>query len=739
MKYTIPVPTNLTKHKAEKLYELLRMKIADNHSNPEEILAELDILFYTLFAEIEKPISTGFRLKPKGLRLHEDLYNYFLDVSYDLGILYSSNQDLVKAAQASFNTNASNLSKIKGRVARVDSLSIDLQLTDRDLRSDIIIAGDDFTGYGRIDNKEISGSKCNIMLGGHGLTLERKGHADAINIDNVVVSVNRPDSSYEGRLFAPLGSAEPEGGTFHWTAVGGGEGTDENIPGYDIPVADIGTSTIVDNGASEEELAIVRKNVVDANAETYWQIEVTKQDESLTDFISELNEEDLKNQERGNYTSSAITLGTLQNLINRKKFDPLVISLIVDLKEEKPISWLSLVPITFYKGQYLEVLNIELAASDGIYKQIPHMGEHENESILTEEANAVLQPHEVKYLMTDSKAFAGTGLWAFPEVSARYIKFTLKQPKYYVNPYSTYRVTLETTITSTLSGRKKTEKYGKVTRRDFSESFAERVIVDLDLDYPRSILLHEGTDIKNIMRRVEGITLDEQQLKDLSKGGDFKWKSLVGTVCGHGFMGSALEDFEDVIMGNILTAINKIVNFFDKKVTYYNRTLTINSEDWVMTEKEEIPRYDTIRQAIGIRDIIVSKYTYTESSKATSQIFKTPKPIRKISLLSDEIIPQTLDQSKTWIRYWVSVKGSDWMEITPESPNVRYNKDSNYIPQIINVNSDEPEDIRSKIQGYIDVDDPDEIKVMIEIQRADDETVTPILKSYRLKLFCEGL
>jgi hypothetical protein len=126
-----------------------------------------------------------------------------------------------------------------------------------------------------------------------------------------------------------------------------------------------------------------------------------------------------------------------------------------------------------------------------------------------------------------------------------------------------------------------------------------------------------------------------------------------------------------------------------------------------------------------------------------SKPFKSPLPIRKISLTVDQSIPKAFtdfDPTFPWIKYFVSVDGgSSFVPIAPEEASILRGEDSNKIKQFINVNARIATEDRDPREEYIDTTNPVfEVRFRCVMSRPttipDANNYTPILRSYRLKI-----
>jgi len=83
--------------------------------------------------------------------------------------------------------------------------------------------------------------------------------------------------------------------------------------------------------------------------------------------------------------------------------------------------------------------------------------------------------------------------------------------------------------------------------------------------------------------------------------------------------------------------------------------------------------------------------------------------------------------------------GNIWLPICPTAAGVINSLQGSTIPVTININSGIPEDEWEPTQAYIDVKDPRSVRLKWRMIRPGAHSdMTPILKSYKLKLFVEN-
>jgi hypothetical protein len=170
------------------------------------------------------------------------------------------------------------------------------------------------------------------------------------------------------------------------------------------------------------------------------------------------------------------------------------------------------------------------------------------------------------------------------------------------------------------------------------------------------------------------------------------------------------------------------------------------SSGWEMQRKWLETVWDFGAYRIGIDDVGFFSYSYEETGEIVSVEYKSPLPLRKVSLLVDQSIPRTfteIDPTRSWISYFISVdNGKNFMPIAPESASVLRGDDGEQIKQFININSKVATEDRDPREGYIDTPAPATlIRLKIVMYRPtnipDADNYSPSARNYRLKLFLD--
>jgi len=148
------------------------------------------------------------------------------------------------------------------------------------------------------------------------------------------------------------------------------------------------------------------------------------------------------------------------------------------------------------------------------------------------------------------------------------------------------------------------------------------------------------------------------------------------------------------------------------------------------------PYFDRIRYTIGIRELVVAKYTFSERSELISTPFLSPKEIIKAYVMVDEYIPPSFDTHTNWIKYYVKSEGtSDWIEVAPFNATTRFNDQGEILPKIINFNIPKPAIVATE-NKYNYTSEPVKLMrfraVFSRPTGGDFDSITPLLKSYRM-------
>lgn len=704
-KILLPVPVTLDNDRAKALLENIRRRISDGKVNAaDELLGEAMAALDTFFSHLSEPISQGGAIRPERdpANHNETMNNFYSDIVAGFNTARALGNSIV----ASFNLTASLVGHLDGRIRKLATKSQDLQSVTGVFVEEVVVVSDNFSDNSKVDLSKVEeADRCDVTPG-MGSTLKKVEAVTATDGAKVTLQSSHP--VYEGKLYALEGEAVPEGGKFHFgkTADTAGMPDPASIPrttwavGDDLPnriplpmrqqtanglAGTAGTKgQNIEKGASEEERAKVRENILDGSPDSYWQaeyvVDIPKQN------ASEMSYQDMINLVQGSGVDSI----------------DLEVVLTLRLVEPKTINMLVLDPLNAGDGAWIEVTDISTSLDGNTWKQIQGFSDHNFENILTDEANEELTDYEVGMTLAPNRyEYVGKGLWTFPAVEARYIKVALLQRAPIPAPYDVKVFEMQGTTVTTHAGGGNSPTYTSTSVETRTEK----------LSYIDTLRLLHGVDSESRLTGGAGTTGTEKQL---------------------GFMeGNAFDVIQD---------------FFDPGRLLHKpapRSTKREFSGWTIKDSWNETMWDKARYMVGIRDLRAFSYLFDGVSECVTKPFLSPKPISKIVLLTDEAVPNEFNDEpvvQPWILYWVSLDdGGTWIPICPTAAGVINNLQGSTIPVTINVNSGIPEEEWEPTQAYVDVEDPRSVRLKWRILRpASRSDMTPVLKSYKLKLFVEN-
>lgn len=686
-KILLPVPVTLDTDRAKALLDRIRRRVSEGKVNStDELLGEAMAALDTFFASLSKPTTEPTTLHAeRDPAQHNDLMN---SIQADLIASFNTAKALGANITSSFNITASMVAHLDGKVRKLAAKSQDLQSVSGTFIEETITASDNFSNNSKIDSGKVSeGDRCDITPG-MGSTLRRVAAVTVTDGAKVTVQANQP--IYEGKLYALENEAVPEGGKFHFKK--------ENTPGQatsgkptleEFLIGDLGAKPqsgvdIGEQGASEEEKAAIRASILDGNPDSSWQAE------RVIDLPAPEGAE--------------ITYQELVEAVQGSGIDKIDLEVVLTLRLASPsiINMLVLDPLNAGDGAWLEVTDISTSMDGTVWNQIQGFAEHNYENILTDEANEELTDYEVGMTLAPNKyEYTGKGLWTFPAVEARYLRVALLQRAPIPAPYDIKVFEMQGSTVTTHAGGASSPTYTSTSVETKTEK----------LSYIDTLRLLNGIDVTSNL--ISGATTTGEETAVPFLGGG---------------PADAIQDIFDP--GRLL----------HKPAP---RSTKREFSGWTIKDSWMETKWDKARYMVGIRDLRAFAYEFDATSECVSVPFTTPKPITKITLFTDEAVPEEFSEEpilQPWILYWVSLDdGATWIPICPTAAGVINKLQGSTIPATINVNSGIPEDAQDPTQAYVDHDNPRAIRLKWRIVRPGNYTdQTPVLKGYKLKLFMEN-
>jgi hypothetical protein len=718
----------LNKQKAENILAIIEDKRKDGILKKEiqsesSLFSELFNAFKDFFSNLGKPTIKKRLFKEGSPARSGDFNDTMVEINNDIHVAYKEVDSLSSVVVKDFNYSEVERQMLLNKVRKLGSDTTDYSLYASGAKSQSIFASDSFIDGSKIDYAFISSGvdPAELVTGQGVVTLKRTGNIDKNFLVHKVAGIkesipawdpSKEMGGYEGLYFGVKNEARPEGGSWHITYSLDGQG-------------------LYEHGASEVENMPNRLKMFDNNPDTFWEVEiitspisgykdkVTGKQISVAEFNA-LVENDISSAGVV-VTGGTVTTGESGSLIERyipisgtSSGQYLTCSLMVSLSELSIINWISLNPNNFGHEMYLEIVSIQTSEDGKVFSELEGFDDHEFETVLTPQANSELNPLEVKDTLSPDKfKYAGLGVWTFSPRKVKSIRFDLRQTKAYIKDYDVVVVEVERTVTTTTT----TSKFFGLSKS--SSTSSKTVRKNVEIPYLTGLVC--GYDV---------MSLEPGQIGTSIKG---NWANKVSDF---------LSNIPIVnIIGSVIGGL-----FGSTKTTSTSVSPQKINRQWTTTKS------DRSRFAIGIRDINLYSYKFAAISEIVSKSYSSPAPIAKLTLTVDEQIPtifysdpSRIGTDNDWIKYFISVNnGASWSRISPMQHRSTVSEDGvNFVPEIININSDVAREDRDNPLAYIDTSDPAyEVRLKAVLSRPTDindaDSYTPALSQYNLQIYPLG-
>jgi len=737
--------TKMNIEKANNLLAIIEQKRKDVDTSKDmqtenSLFSALFKAFKDFFSNLGKPTLKKRLIKKESPARSSGYNDTMTELVNDIHVAYTETDSLSSVLVKDFNYSEMDRQMLLNKVIKLSSDTVDYSFYSSGSKTQSIYAVDDFVDNSKIDFSKITpGVDSAELVSSQGvITLKRTGNIDRSSLVTTVTGIKEsiPEwdptgeyGGYEGLYFGIKNEPRPEGGTWHVTYSSDG-------------------TRLYEHGASEEENMPKRLSMFDNNADTFWEVELNTnpivgyKDKYTGKQISvaEFNELVANEVNSVNVSTTGGTVTTDQRGSLIENYIPVTetssstylgCSFIVHLAQNESINWISLNPNNFGQDLYLEVLSIQTSADGKVFSELDGFDDHEYETTLTSQANSELNSSEIKdTLSPDQFKYGGQGVWCFAPRTTRVIKFDLRQTRSYLKDYEVLMVEIEQTVTTNTT----TTKFWGLSKKTSTDSYTVRKTVEMP--YLTGHLL--GFDAMSL--EPGSVTTGETSNNLLTAAG---WTAAAGTAA----LGAALVSPLNIATGGALFLVALGLSFFSStKKTETSVSPARISRSWTAIKN------DRSRFAIGIRDINIYSYKFSEASEIVSKPFLSPKPISKVALQVDETIPKVfyedpsrINTENDWIKYYISIdNGTSWNRISPTSHRTTVSEDgTNSVPEIINVNSDVPSAERKNPLAYIDVGDAVySIRFKAALSRptdiSDAESYTPVLAKYALQIYPLG-
>ncbi len=701
------VDTEMNIKKAENSLAIIEQKRKDNVERKDiqsenSIFTELYKAFKDFFSKLGKPTLEKRFLKKESPANSSDYNKTMKEMHNDIHVAYTEEDSLSSIIVKDFNYSESERSALLNRVRDLSSRSIDYSFYSIGAKYKSLYGIDSFVDNSKIDLVRTSTgvSTAELVVNQGVVTLKRKSNINRSPQVSLVMGIQEsvPEwdpisqtGGYEGLYFGMKNESRPEGDKWHIEYASDGR-------------------TLIETGASEEELMPNRLKMFDNNPDTFWEVEYlvkpivgyknkySGEQISLSEF-NELvaNEVDSPNVEVVGDTVVTDEHGKLITdyipVSQSGEIDYLVVDFTCYLDQVQNVNWIALSPNNFGQELYVDVLSIQTSEDGKIFNELEGFDDHEYDITLTSEANSEFTPSLVKETISPDKfKYAGQGVWTFAPRKVKAIRFTIRQLRSYNKNYEVLMVETEQHITTTTT---KKEWWGLVEKTSTDHRIVKRTI-----EIPYLDGLVNGFDVLSLEPGADDIDNRSWDFWPLGSS-----KHIETTIGPEGI-----------------------------------------SRQWTNTKN------DKARFAIGIRDINIYSYEFAEISEIISKPYISPKAISKLALQVDEQIPKDfymsgdlLGTENDWIKYYISAdNGVSWYRISPTHHKATLSEDGvNNVPEIINVNTDVSVDDRGNPLAYVDTDNPVySVRFKAVLSRPTSinnaESFTPVLSKYALQIYPFG-
>jgi hypothetical protein len=469
----------------------------EDNASLNDSLAESVALFKDFFTNLSdaefKPIKFNKGDTPRSKDYNSNLRGMYQDIKK----FYTELDNYSIANNKAYNYSQVVISEVRKRASELSSKVLDLRIFNGFVRGDVIVAGDDFTSLDFIDTSAaVSSSSAEILPGGAGLSLARIGSTNLSAQQGVIVDVipMSPTSSqgagvnsaptagnlerfYEGNYYNFLGDARPEGGSFNLQSVidpstlSGAIETEGSTYNNEL-----GATVFLEYGASAEEKALARLDMVDGNPDTFWECEYVSKPEDplMVDVIEysittveEPGEEDpalsgYRNTEQSETSTATVDINVAElNAIALDRDDvDLTIDLITTLPFEQNVNFVSIDPVVFSQKAFIDVVDIAtINESEAAFTTVDNWDQVKFPRTLTPEANEFLTDSQAGAALAPTKfAYAGQGVFPFPLRVAKKIRVTLRMEfpsaQVYEKKYALLKNDVDVVATTTTKTKK---------------------------------------------------------------------------------------------------------------------------------------------------------------------------------------------------------------------------------------------------------------------------------------------
>lgn len=408
------------------------------------------------------------------------------NIEDDLRTLYEEYDELRQLRVAVSNAASLASKELEEKANLAQSLLTDLRLTSGQLDQEVIVVTDNFLDMTKIDQNfplQLPMAEVNTMHGS--ISLRRISAVNVVTEDAKVEvapigpsdlardpTPNNTMRFYEGRFYAPLGEARPEGGRWHLeervkpgvvvngdsnTFIIDGEGEDifNDFPDLRPPVPEGETEEreaglalrpddiiVTDRGASLPELLESRKRGVDGSPDSFWECEFVIDAPRLDEIVEEREATDQV------ATPQELRAAAANPSLDQYDFE---VELVISMPRRQTVNFITINPMNFEETAWLEITEVSTAETqDDAFVPIEGFDEQIFENVLTDEVNTEITENEASTVLAPSKyAYRGQGVYSFAPRNISRLRVRLKQRTPVPSNYERVVIQLTRTLSST--------------------------------------------------------------------------------------------------------------------------------------------------------------------------------------------------------------------------------------------------------------------------------------------------
>lgn len=216
-------------------------------------------------------------------------------------------------------------------------------------------------------------------------------------------------------------------------------------PSSDVPLSPENL-VVMEAGADEDGLQAMRQQMLDGNPASYWQCEWSERTGVLEALLDE--QEGL----------SEVEVAELMEAARSSEVDTLdfEIEIVVTLNQPQVLNWITLQPMMFDPGAFLEVTDVSVSTGDDEgFVAVESFADGSTPRVLTEDANLEVSSQAARQTLVSGRdAYRGVGVWPFSGREVRAVRIRLRQPTPTPSPYERYVIEATRSVTTRGRGRR---------------------------------------------------------------------------------------------------------------------------------------------------------------------------------------------------------------------------------------------------------------------------------------------